>query len=264
MTVTNEYTDTNAGEYQMLWSLQRDGTILESGEIADVDIAPLTSAEITIPYTIPEDAQIGDEFFLNVSFVTKTATSWCEAGHEVAKEQFELVFDGMDADRALDTEDMESFADGALQETDTEVTISQDNWSVSFDKETGALSSFQSDGKEMVAEGLLPNYWRAYTDNDAKESVDANWKKANDGAVVENVQVTESDKVIYVTVDPELLGFQGQPDLYRLLIGRCDREEHPRPGDRHGRALKSGQQDPAGRKPGEHDLVRQGRVGQLQ
>ena len=197
VTVTNEYTDTNAGEYQMLWSLQRDGTILESGEIADVDIAPLTSAEITIPYTIPEDAQIGDEFFLNVSFVTKTATSWCEAGHEVAKEQFELVFDGMDADRALDTEDMESFADGALQETD-------DNWSVSFDKETGALSSFQSDGKEMVAEGLLPNYWRAYTDNDAKESVDANWKKANDGAVVENVQVTPSDKVIYVTVDRRL------------------------------------------------------------
>ena len=204
VTVTNEYTDTNAGEYQMLWSLQRDGTILESGEIADVDIAPLTSAEITIPYTIPEDAQIGDEFFLNVSFVTKTATSWCEAGHEVAKEQFELVFDGMDADRALDTEDMESFADGALQETDTDVTISQDNWSVSFDKETGALSSFQSDGKEMVAEGLLPNYWRAYTDNDAKESVDANWKKANDGAVVENVQVTPSDKVIYVTVDRRL------------------------------------------------------------
>lgn len=58
---------------------------------------------------------------------------------------------------------MDSFEDGALQETDTDVTISQDNWSVSFDKETGALVSFQSDGREMVAEGLLPNYWRAYT-----------------------------------------------------------------------------------------------------
>ena len=28
--------------------------------------------------------------------------------------------------RALDTEDMDSFEDGALQETDTDVTISQD------------------------------------------------------------------------------------------------------------------------------------------
>ena len=204
VTVTNEYTDTNAGEYQMLWSLEKDGIVLESGEISDVDIAPLTSADITIPYSIPEDAKIGDEYFLNVSFVTKTATSWCDEGYEVAKEQFELAFDGQDMNRALDTEDMDSFEDGALQETDTDVTISQDNWSVSFDKETGALVSFQSDGREMVAEGLLPNYWRAYTDNDAKESVDANWKKANDDAVVENVQVTASDKVIYVTVDRRL------------------------------------------------------------
>ena len=34
--------------------------------------------------------------------------------------------------------------------------------------------------------------------------MDANWKKANDDAVVENVQVTASDKVIYVTVDRRL------------------------------------------------------------
>lgn len=204
VTITNEYTDTNAGEYQLLWSLEKDGTVVDSGEITDVDIAPQTTADITIPYSIPAGAQIGDEYFLNVSFVTKTATSWCDAGYEVAKEQFALTFDGEEADRALDTAGMDAFGEDAVQETDDDVTIAQDNWSVSVDKTTGALVSFQSDGREMIAEGLLPNYWRAYTDNDAKESVDANWKKANDDAVVENVQVTQTDKVIYVTVDRRL------------------------------------------------------------
>lgn len=35
------------------------------------------------------------------------------------------------------------------------------------------MTSYQSNGKEMIAEGIEPNYWRASTDNDKKESVDA-------------------------------------------------------------------------------------------
>lgn len=30
------------------------------------------------------------------------------------------------------------------------------------------MTSYQSNGKEMIAEGIEPNYWRASTDNDKK------------------------------------------------------------------------------------------------
>ena len=41
----------------------------------------------------------------------------------------------------------------------------------------------------MIAEGIEPNYWRASTDNDKKESVDAKWKTANENVQIDEVSV---------------------------------------------------------------------------
>ena len=201
ISISNEYTDTNANEYKMLWNLEKDGTVIQNGEMTDVDIEPLTKQEVKIPYTIPDDAKEGEEYFLNVSFVLKDDTAWGKAGDVVAKQQFDLKFEKEAADRALDTESMQPFGESAVKETEKEVTVKQDDWSVAFDKEKGSLASFKVNGKELVAEDLLPNYWRAYTDNDKKESVDGNWKKANENAKVDNVSVFKSEKAVYVTID---------------------------------------------------------------
>ena len=218
VSIHNEYTDTNASEYKMLWSLEKDGTSVQKGEITDVDIAPLATKEVKIPYTVPTDAKEGDEYFLHIQFVTKADTSWGKAGDIVAEAQFDLNFEKEAADRGLDTGAMKSFEDSAVKETEKEVTIKQDDWSVAFNKEKGSLSSFEVNGKEMIAEDLLPNYWRAYTDNDKKEAVDANWKKANENAKVDAVSVTKSEKAIYVTIDRTLTNCSDSKDSLTYTI----------------------------------------------
>ena len=70
----------------------------------------------------------------------------------------------------------------------------------------------------MIAEDLLPNYWRAYTDNDKKEAVDANWKKANENAKVDAVQVTKTEKAIYVTIDRTLTNCSDSKDSLTYTI----------------------------------------------
>lgn len=62
------------------------------------------------------------------------------------------------------------------------------------------MTSYQSNGKEMIAEGIEPNYWRASTDNDKKESVDAKWKTANENVQIDEVSVNKENKVVYVSV----------------------------------------------------------------
>lgn len=217
VTITNENIDTNANEYHMLWTLEKDGEVIQNGEM-DVDIAPMTTQDVKIPYEAVTDAKEGEEYFLNVSFVTKEDQAWADAGYTVAEEQFDLAFEKEAADLGLDTDAMEEYADGACEETDSSVNISGDNWSVAFDKEKGTLSSFQVNGKEMIEEGLQPNYWRAYTDNDVKEAVDAKWMQANDTAVVDSVEVEENDKVIYVTITRTLPACGDSKDVLTYSI----------------------------------------------
>ena len=200
VTISNEWIATNANEYTMKWEVVKNGTAVENGTM-DVDIPAGSSKEVVIPFTTPTDAAAGDEYFLNISFVTKSDDqfTWAKKDFAVAEAQFELDFAGTDAAvEAMDTSKLEDIK--TFEETDGEVKVAGDNWTVSFDKKTGEMTSYQSNGKEMIAEGIEPNYWRASTDNDKKESVDAKWKTANENVQIDEVSVAKEDKVVYVSV----------------------------------------------------------------
>ena len=200
VTISNEWIATNANEYTMKWEVVKNGTAVENGTM-DVDIPAGSSKEVVIPFTTPTDAAAGDEYFLNISFVTKSDDqfTWAKKDFAVAEAQFELDFAGTDAAvEAVDTSKLEDIK--TFEETDGEVKVAGDNWTVSFDKKTGEMTSYQSNGKEMIAEGIEPNYWRASTDNDKKESVDAKWKTANENVQIDEVSVAKEEKVVYVSV----------------------------------------------------------------
>ena len=200
VTISNEWIDTNANEYTMKWEVMKNGTSVENGTM-DVDIPAGESKDVVIPFTTPTDAAAGDEYFLNISFVTKSDDqfTWADKDFAVAEAQFELDFAGTDAAvEAVDTSKLEDIK--TFEETDDDVKVAGDNWTVSFDKKTGEMTSYQSNGKEMIAEGIEPNYWRASTDNDKKESVDAKWKTANENVQIDEVSVNKENKVVYVSV----------------------------------------------------------------
>lgn len=209
--IDNELIDTSTSEYTMHWQLLKDGTAIESGSL-ETDIAPKAQGTVSIPYTLPEDLKEGDELYLNVSFVSKADTRWAKAGFVYAEDQFDLAAEKAAAERGIDLSSMADFAESDVVETEDSLTISKEGWSVGFDKNTGALNSFKSGGTEMIEEGLQPNYWRAYTDNDKKEGVDPAWKTANDTAVLTNFAIQKKGGVIYVTADRSLPGAQDSKD----------------------------------------------------
>lgn len=215
--VENELIDTSTSEYTLLWQLLKDGSVIEYGSL-ETDIAPRQSGEISIPYHIPTDLQEGDEVFLNVSFVTKEASNWAEAGFVYAQDQFDLAAEKAAAERGLDLAGMAAFEQSDLQESEERLTISKDGWSVGFDKTTGALDSLITNGQEMIAKGLRPNYWRAYTDNDKKEGVDAGWKSANENAAIEEFSVSGNQAIRYVTVSRRLPNAQDSRDTLVYTI----------------------------------------------
>ncbi|GAE95308.1 beta-galactosidase [Gracilibacillus boraciitolerans JCM 21714] len=69
-----------------------------------------------------------------------------------------------------------------MEEKDNSYTIMGEGFNVSFDKYTSSLSSYIVNGKELMKSPMLPNYWRAMTDNDIGTHFDRTsneWRKAS-------------------------------------------------------------------------------------
>jgi beta-galactosidase len=118
------------------WERLADGEPVETGTLPSPTLAPGAAGEIRIPFHVPMPGK--KEGHLNLFFQTLEKTSWCEAGHVVAWEQFELQ-------AAVPFQPLESLPLNAEM---------LDNRLMVFVEGTPILS------------GLDLNLWRACTDND--------------------------------------------------------------------------------------------------
>lgn len=162
--VENTYNFIDLSAFKMLWSVSRNGHDIQSGIIEDANIAPGKSKQITIPYDsdlITEDA----EYLVTLKFVTREASSWAEAGHVVAEEQFainerptlpDIDLDGLDAT-------LETRGNGP-------VVISGEGFSYEFDA-AGNLVSMNVGGHDLIynGKGLKFDSYR-WIENDAPYS----------------------------------------------------------------------------------------------
>ena len=85
--VTNRQAFASTRDLELRWLIAVDGVQHDRGT-ADVELAPGESKTITLPASGPRPA---GEAHLILRWVTKSATSWADRGHEIAWEQFPLT-----------------------------------------------------------------------------------------------------------------------------------------------------------------------------
>ncbi len=163
--------------FRFEWQVLKNGTVLQQGTETNLIAKPGQTQVLTIPAKIPYLAEAGSEFLLNVSLKTKQATSWAEAGHEVASAQFPVsvsvaapIVMGMNRIPAL-----------KVQSTPTGITVRGTDFAVVFSNATATLSEYFINGKNLIQSGLKPSLWRVPTDNDEASGVPAyanGWQKS--------------------------------------------------------------------------------------
>lgn len=84
--LVNNYLDTDLSALSLRWTLLADGQPVRSGRSALPACAPGDSIDLPLKLKLPR----GKECFVNVELYEPQATTWCEAGHAVASEQFAL------------------------------------------------------------------------------------------------------------------------------------------------------------------------------
>src|SRR5699024_10569666 len=94
-----------------------------------------------------------------------------------------------------------------MEETASSYKIMGEGFRVSFDKHTGSLSSYIVNGKELMKSPMLPNYWRAMTDNDIGAHFDRTsneWRNASLHRSLIDLCVTTSVSYVLVEVHYQL------------------------------------------------------------
>ncbi|RIX51404.1 DUF4981 domain-containing protein [Paenibacillus nanensis] len=147
--------------YLLKWDMAKNGVLVEQGEL-HADIGPGETGVIAIPYTVPAAGSHEDEFVLTLRFVLKEDELWAEKGHEVAFEQFIVPV------RPNAQPLVRRSPEGPLKAVSEAGTlvVSGDQFRLAWDTLSGELTSYQWNGKELLASAVVPNFWRAYTDND--------------------------------------------------------------------------------------------------
>ena len=203
ISIENESLFTNVNKYDAVWELYQDGEKIEEGKLEGLDIAPLSTKNVEIPFSTPENIDNGSEYFVTVRFKEKEATKWAEAGHEVAKQQFSVNF----TEEGKDVVDISSMENISLDESDSNITVTGEGFEVNLDKLTGNIDSFKSKGVELLTSPIIPDFWRAPNDNDRENGMPTRtgtWQNAGENRTIDNIDVSSNEKFITITIDSTL------------------------------------------------------------
>jgi beta-galactosidase len=168
--------------------LRKGGEVVQQGLLPTLQTRPGGSSEVELPLG---DFGLG-EAFINVTFSLAEDMPWAPKGHVMAWEQFQI-----DSDRFIGSqigppiEPEHSFPDQipllplpgtvTLTEAGDAYVFSGGTVTARVGKKSGTLESLESGGRQFLAGALVPNYWRAPTDNDRGNNMpirQAVWKDA--------------------------------------------------------------------------------------
>ena len=139
----HHFTDLN--EYIPSWELTENGTIIQSGQLDPLSLAPGASGRLAIPFSTPKLIP-GAEYHLTVRFHTSKDYIWGKSGHEIAWEQFELPYAGS----VLPELEESKLGKLEMSQGPSGIVLSGKGFEARIDPKTGALGSYSFQKKPLI------------------------------------------------------------------------------------------------------------------
>ncbi len=159
--ISNLSNTTNVSKYSCTLTVKEDGWNIVKKAIPGLDIAPGEQMLLDVSSYLPV-MKSTSEYHIQFRFTFKDSTAWAEKHFIIAENQFEIP-------RNYATDGSQNF-DGPVKykEDDSKILVTGRDFSISFNKINGALSSYIQKGKEQLQQPLLPHFSRPQTDNDKR------------------------------------------------------------------------------------------------
>ena len=158
--VTNLYDFMDLSHIVIHWKVEKDGEIVYSGEVRELDINPHKTRILKLPYEMPEIAD--GRYLLMLEYIHASGNAWAEKGFKLGFAQFELPVGRMEKTEVKITQMPSLF----IKKTGTEVIISVNEFEYKYNLYYGTFSSIKYNGMEMLVRNPRFSIWRAPVDND--------------------------------------------------------------------------------------------------
>lgn len=197
--IVNKFRFTNLDKYAFSYKIEANGKVIKEEKLSALNVAPEQEKQISVK--LPNlKTNSGEEYFITFSAKTRSAGDLLPAGWEIASQQFELPVKSEKAPFDVAKAGKVTFKKG------TSIDITGTDFSVSIDSKTGIITSYKSDGNELMLNGFgpRPTFWRAPTDNDYGWKMQRTclpWKEVSEQTPnASNVQVSQNGNAVQVDV----------------------------------------------------------------
>lgn len=162
--IRNEQDFVDLGWLRGAWTCSINGKVVQKGRLPDLTAQAGASERISLPL---REVKVGPGKIglLTVRLVARRKMPWCDAGHEVAWEQFVLGKNDRKPARAKGTSNGVP-SNPVVEEQQERIRVIRGNQEVVFDRRQGQWVSLQVSGRALLAQGPKLQVWRAATDND--------------------------------------------------------------------------------------------------
>lgn len=194
-TIYNESLFTNCNEYETRVKLLKNGVEI-FGESLECAVKPLSEKEFKLH--LPKMKESG-EYTIEVSLHLKEDRFYASKGHEIC---FGQKVYKVEAKLKNNLEGKPTLIDGGFN-----IGIKTKNSELIFSKAYGGLISLKLCRKEFVDGVVMPNFWRASTDNDRGNKMPfryAQWKLASSYAKMSSVETFEKENSIEIKATYDL------------------------------------------------------------
>jgi beta-galactosidase len=201
--ITNRHDFVPLSRYDISWRLEADGRVVARDLLPKLDIPPRSSAVVRL--ALPARTA-NAEYFLTFSARTAEATTIIEKGFEAAWDQFPAP--GGPAPVTATAPAKPVAAAVQFDDSADRAIVRGLDFTATFDKRAGTLSSLVFRGVELITSGPVPDFWRAPTDNDLGNSMPGRlgvWRRAGAERQVASVTAVQvAPGAVEVTVEAVL------------------------------------------------------------
>jgi len=197
--------------------------VLENGreikrETLDIpSIRPADVKEFKLPVGSVQMEQ-GNEYIARVEFSLKEDTKWAKKGFVISNEEFVLKPLNFVLNRKPETN-----GDVEVNESDMEIIVSGEGFSVTLDKKRGALKSLKKGEMEYLESPLEPYFWKPVNNNQERNEYEdrlGKWKDAYKKSEIRSVELFEGEGYRSVVFDVSFTSIDATLKVEYFITGQ--------------------------------------------
>jgi beta-galactosidase len=142
------------------WELTEDGFILKRGVLPPLDTKSGASTDIQIELSDIK-FHTTKEYHIRIQFYTLNDSQWVTSEFLLAWDQFEIPLEQKEKE-----ETDAAYPQLIVEESDGVVKVHNETFTILIGCESGCIENYNYEGIELISSALIPNLWRAPTDNE--------------------------------------------------------------------------------------------------